>query len=93
MEEDSNICFRFKRIEDSDLQKSIESLKYQTETNISGTVSYTTSESHLITAVSQLPLYVSRYSSVSALITGCGEQEVTYNYYGTIKTGYIPNWR
>ena len=40
-EEDSKICFIFKQVEHSDLHKSIGALKYQMETNPSGTVSYT----------------------------------------------------
>ena len=42
MEEGAKIRFLFKQVDHSDLHKSIEALKYQMETNPSGTVSYTT---------------------------------------------------
>ena len=41
MEEDAKICFLFKQVKHSVLQKPIEELKYHMATNPSGTVSYT----------------------------------------------------
>ena len=43
MEEGAKICFLFKRVDHSDLHKSIESLKYYMETNPAGIVLYTIS--------------------------------------------------
>ena len=62
-------------------------------TNQSGTVSYNTAENNLNIAVFELPKYVYRNISVSAVITGSGEQEVAYKADGTTNTGYITNWR
>ena len=62
-------------------------------TNKSGTVSYNTAENNLNIAVFELPKYVYRNISVSAVITGSGEQEVAYKADGTTNTGYITNWR
>ena len=93
VEEYAKIRFIFKRVEHSDLQKSIEALKSQMETKPSGTVSYTTASNHLITAVSEFPLYVSCNISVSSVSTGGGNQDDAYKAYGTINTGYIPNCR
>ena len=45
------------------------------ETKHSGTVSYTTSANNLITVVYELPEYVSRNRSVSAVIKGGGDQD------------------
>ena len=52
MEEEAKTRFIIKRVEKSDLHKSIESFKDQTETNRSGTVSYTTEANHLSTSIS-----------------------------------------
>ena len=73
MEEDANIRFLFKLVDHSDLQKSIEVLKYQMETNPSGTVTYTTTENNLITTVSEFPEYLSRNRIVSAVSTEGGD--------------------
>ena len=72
MKEDDKIYFLFKRVEHSDLQKSIEALKYQMATNPSGKMSYTTEAYYLITAVYEFPLYVSRNRSVSDVSTEGG---------------------
>ena len=61
-------------------------------TNPSGKVSYTTASNNLITAVSELPEYLSRNMSVSDVIIGGGDQEGDYKADGTINTGYIHNW-
>ena len=55
MEEDAKTSFILKQVDQSDLNKSIEALKDQMATKHSGTVSYTTSENHLMAAVSELP--------------------------------------
>ena len=55
MDEDSKIYILLKLDERSNLQKSIEVLKYQTETYLSGTVSYKTSANHLSTYFYDLP--------------------------------------
>ena len=91
MEEDAKKSFPFKIVEHSDLQKSIEELKYQMETNPSGKVPYTSSDNHLSTAVYELKEYVSRKRSVSDISTGGGDQDSAYKADGTINTGYIPN--
>ena len=44
-------------------------------TNPSGTVSYTIEDNHLSTAVFDFPEYLSRNKSVSAAITGGGDQD------------------
>ena len=55
MREETKIIFLFKRVEHSDLQKSIKALRYQMSNNPSGKLSYTTASNHLRTAVSKLP--------------------------------------
>ena len=46
MEEDVKICFLFKQVDHSDLQKPIKVLKAHIVTNPSDTVSYTTVANH-----------------------------------------------
>ena len=55
MEEDAKTRFLFKQVEHSDLHKSIGALKYQMETNPSGTVSCAKETDNLNTAVSEFP--------------------------------------
>ena len=75
MEEDAKICFLIKRVENSDLHKSLDALKYYMEITPSGAVTYTTAENNLSTAVSEFPEYVSRNRNVSSDSTGGGYQE------------------
>ena len=63
------------------------------ETNLSGTLSYTTTANHLSTTVSELPEYVNINRSVSAVSTVGGDQYGAYTADGPISTEYIPNWR
>ena len=92
-EEDAKTRFLFKQVKHSDLQKSIEALKSQIETNSLGTVSYTTSSNNLSTSIFDLPEYLFRNRSVSDVSTGGGVQDGYYKYYGTVNTGNIPNCR
>ena len=64
MEEDAKIRFLFKKVQNNDLQKSVEALKAQQTTSPPGTVIYVTDANHLSTAVSELPEYISRSSNV-----------------------------
>ena len=92
-EEDAKTRFLFKQVKHSDLQKSIEALKSQIETNSLGTVSYTTSSNNLSTSIFDLPEHVFRKRSVSDVSTGGGVQDGYYKYDGTVNTGHIPNCR
>ena len=65
MEEEAKIRFLFKKVQNNDLQKSVEALKAQQTTSPPGTVTYVTAANHLSTAVSELPEYISRNCNVS----------------------------
>ena len=85
------ICFLFKQVDHSDLQKPIKVLKAHIVTNPSDTVSYTTVANHWSTNVSEFPEYVPRNRIVSAVSKQGGDQDGAYKADGTIDTVYIHN--
>ena len=93
MLEDARICFLFKKVEYSDLKVTIAALKPRI---INTNISYTEAVNHIVTAVSELPEYISKNRNVSGVTTG-GEISNTsfstiHKANGTIITGYIPTW-
>ena len=90
--EDQQVRILFNKIKSKDLESAINALKAQATT---GTIiTYTMATNHLSAAVSQIPEYLSRQRNISGVRSGgTGEEEGAYHADGTIKTGYIPNWR
>ena len=93
MEEGDRICFLLKWFQNSELKKSMEELKVQTETNSSGKVSYNTAANCLNKAFSKFPSYLLSNSIVSYFSTGSGYQEYVWKACGTLNTGHTPNWK
>ena len=92
MEEEAKIRFLFKKVQNNDLQKSVEALKAQQTTSPPGTVTYVTAANHLSTAVSELPEYISRSRNVSQVTWSDTKNPEIHNADGSIKTGEIPDW-
>ena len=92
MEEEAKIRFLFKKVQNNDLQKSVEALKAQQTTSPPGTVTYVTAANHLSTAVSELPEYISRSRNVSQVTWSDTKNPAIHNADGSIKTGEIPDW-
>ena len=94
MEEEAKIRFLFKKVQNVDLQKSVEALKAQQTTSPPGTVTYVTAANHLSTAVSELPEYISRNRNVSQVTWKDlkNSPSAIHNTDGSIKTGEIPGW-
>ena len=92
MEEEAKIRFLFKKVQNNDLQKSVEALKAQQTTSPPGTVTYVTAANHLSTAVSELPEYISRNRNVSQVTWKDTKNPAIHNADGSIKTGEVPGW-
>ena len=82
MEEDAKTRFLFRRVNNSDLQKSIEALKYQMPTNPSGKVSYTISAIILST-------YVSKFARIRIQEQECERCQ----YRRWVPRQYLKIWR
>ena len=67
MEEDAKIRFIFRKVQHPVLDKTIEALKATIATSPAGTITYTTAANHLSTAVSEIPEFLAKSRTVSAL--------------------------
>ena len=92
IEEEAKIRFLFKKVQNNDLQKSVEALKAQQTTSSPDTVTYVTAANHLSTAVSELPEYISRNRNVSQVTWKDTKNPAIHNADGSIKTGEVPGW-
>ena len=96
MADEAKVRFLFKKIEHPGLQGSLEALRAQQTTG--SELTYTMAANHLTTRVSELPDYISKNRSISAVGNtikndkGSGSEEGIYDSNGKIKTGFIPNW-
>ena len=93
--EDQKVRILFKKIQHNDLDGAIQALKAQ---QTAGTnITYTMAANHLSTAVSELPEYLAKNRQVAGVETstsgGKKDSGGAYNADGSIKTGYISNWK
>ena len=91
MSDDAKMRFLFTKVTHTGLRGAIEALKAQQTAGAD--VTYTKAASHLSTAVSELPEYLSKHRNISATGTQGGGSSDIINQDGSIKTGHIPNWR
>jgi hypothetical protein len=93
MPEDQKVRLLFKKVQHKDLDSAIKALKAR---QIDGTqLTYTMAANHLSAAVSELPEYLVKnrnISSVGSSNPGSDNSSI-YTADGSIKTGYISNWR
>jgi hypothetical protein len=91
--EDQKVRLLFKKVEHKDLDSAIKALKAR---QIDGTqLTYTMAANHLSTAVSELPEYLVKNRNISGVgssNSGGGKSGI-YAADGSIKTGYISDWR
>ena len=94
MEEEAKIRFLFKKIEHTGLQSAIEAMRARITTSTTP-ITYSTVANHMSTAVSMLPEYIARNRNVSLVATDRAQDgdSPIHNEDGSIKTGYIENWR
>ncbi len=90
MSDDAKMRFLFTKVTHTGLRGAIEALKAQQTAGAE--VTYTRAASHLATAVSELPEYLSKHRNISGVGTQGNSSDIT-NEDGSIKTGHIPNWR
>ena len=94
MSDEAKVRFLYKKVQHPGLRNCIEALKAQ---QISGTnVTYTMAANHLSTAVSELPEFISKNRSISAIGSGGNESKLNPDILkadGSINLGYIPKWR
>ena len=90
--EDQQVRILFNKIKSKDLESAVNALKAQATTGTN--ITYTMATNHLSEEVSQLPEYLSRQRNISGVRSGgTGAEDGAYHADGTVKTGYIPNWR
>ena len=95
MTEDAKISFIFKKIQHSGLASAVEVMKAKITTNPSGTVKYSTLANHILTAVSELPGFLSRNHKVSRISGHLINNQNTVsilNADGLINTGHHEDW-
>ena len=91
MTEDAKIRFLFKKIQHSGLESDVEAMKAKITTEPPGTVTYTTVANHILTAVSELPDFLSRnhkVSGVSGHSVSTQNVIIIFNADGSINTGH-----
>ena len=94
--EDQKVRILYKKIQNNDLDRANQALKTQ---QTAGTaITYTMAANHLSMAVSKLPENQAKNHSVSGIRVagpsgGHSDTDSIYNADGSIKTGYISNWR
>lgn len=93
--EEQKVRLLFKKVQHKELDSAINALKAQ---QTAGTViTYTMAANHLSAAVSELPEYLARSRNIAGVSSsssgGNVDADGAYNADGSIKTGYIPNWR
>ena len=92
MTEEAKIRFMFKTVGHADLQPAIEALKVQQTAGAA--LTYTTCANHISTAVSELPEFLAKNRSISAVgRRDGGSTPSIYTADGTINTGHIENWK
>ena len=91
MTEDAKVRFLIKKCLCPGLKDSVAALKTKISTEAAGTVSFSTAANHLASCVSDLPEYVAKNRTISAIkmapSSGVKRED------GSIHTGYYPNWR
>ena len=93
MPEDQKVRLLFKKVQHKDLDSAIKALKAR---QIDGTqLTYTMAANHLSAAVSELPEYLVKNRNISGLGSSNpgGDNSGIYTADGSIKTGYISNWK
>ena len=93
MTEDAKLRFLYSSIHNPGLEAAVEALKVQRAVGLD--ISYTQAANHLSKAVSELPEYIAKNRSISALNadkSGRDGSASIYNEDGSIKTGHINGW-
>ena len=89
------IRFLFKKVQHTGLKGSVEEMKEKVYTSPPYSVTYTMVTNHLMSAVTELPEYVTttqNISGVSTNETGSGNYNSVTNKDGSINTGNYINW-
>ena len=95
MNDDAKIRFLFKKVQHPGLKGAVEAMKAKVATSPPNSVTYTMVTNHLMSAVAELPEYLSTSRNISGVVSGetSGNSSAILDDDGKIKTGHYPNWK
>ena len=89
--EDAKVRFLLKKTQCPGLSDAIAALKTRLSTEPPGTITFAVASNHLASCVSELPEYVAKNRTISAV--KLAPNEGIKKPDGSIHTGFYPNWR
>lgn len=97
MNDDAKIRFLFKKVQHPGLKTAVEAMKAKVSTSPQNTVTYTMVTNHLMSAVTELPEYISTARNVSDVsiseVNTNRNVSLIHNSDGSINTGHYPQWK